>query len=630
MPDATVSLCMIARNEEDVIARCLQSVRGAADETIVLDTGSSDRTASIARGEGAAVYSFEWKRHFAEARNAAIAYAQGDWILVLDADERLEDGQALMLRRYIADNPEADGFFVRIVNYFGSEERQGGSSVSSSLRLFRNRPGYRYEGRIHEQIVQPILVANPHAKLLYSKLTLLHGGYLSEVVQRKGKVRRNIELLEQELQTTDQVAFHRYNLGVEYMRVGEIGLALEQFRLSRSSMDWTKASFGHVVVLREINCLQALGRWDEALERSVAASSALADYPDLHLNRARIHHRLQQWDEAAVALRRALDIGEAPPKYTSVSGSGTYAACFHMGKTCEMAGRYEEAAAWYAESLKWKPTLLPPFLRLIGLLARRHDADGITERMDRLFKLESPQTWWSIAESYYRLGLYEQTARVLRERALPKEMAEERELLLIRCRLLTAERIAASALPPLGKAASGRLARQRTMARRRWYEALAANDERRAALWLRRLEAHLPASETPAASGTPDEQYVLLFAIYLYAMDERGAPPHPPISAGASYDAVWSELYFLYMLAVRRKLFALQARIRTFWRQTIAAMPDPEQRLKGMYEWIKTVHVRICQLIQSDEALTAYGKLWDDVRPKLLTLIDDVMMEETM
>ncbi|WP_167859272.1 glycosyltransferase [Paenibacillus cymbidii] len=630
MPEAAVSLCMIARNEEAVIARCLQSVRGAVDETIVLDTGSSDRTAIVAREEGAVVYSYEWQQHFADARNAAIAYARGEWILVLDADERLEDGQARMLRQCIADNPEADGFFVRIVNYFGSEDRQGGASVSSSLRLFRNKTGYRYEGRIHEQIVRPILAVSPHARLLYSELTLLHGGYLSEVVQRKGKVKRNTELLELELQTTDQVAFHRYNLGVEYMRAGDIGPALEQFRLSRESMDWTQASFGHVVVLREINCLQALGRWDEALEMSVAAAAVLTDYPDLHLNQARIHQHLQMWEEAEASLRRALDIGESPPQYTSVSGSGTYAACFHMGKTCEMLERYDEAAAWYAKSLKWKPTLLPPFLRLIGLLARRHEADGITERLERLFTLESPQTWWSIALSSYQLGLYGQTIRVLRERKMPKDKAEERELLLNRCRLLTAERVAASSLPPPREAAPKRLARQRTMARRSWYEAIAANDERRAAGALRQLEALLPAPEKPAASGTTDETYVLLYAVYLFAMEEQGARPHPPVVAGATYDAVWSELYFLYMLAVKRKLFALQARVRTFWRQTIAAMPDPAQRLRGMYEWIKTVHVRIYQLIQPDEELTAYGKLWDDARPKLLTLIDDMMMEETL
>ncbi len=84
-----VSLCMIAKDEQEHISGCLESVRGLVDEIIVVDTGSADRTKETARSCGAKVFSFPWTGNFAEARNESLRHATGDWIIFLDADERL-------------------------------------------------------------------------------------------------------------------------------------------------------------------------------------------------------------------------------------------------------------------------------------------------------------------------------------------------------------------------------------------------------------------------------------------------------------------------------------------------------------------------------------------------------------
>ena len=84
-----LSVCMIVKNEERFLGQCLASVKDIADELIVIDTGSTDRTVEIAREHGAQVGHFEWCNDFAAARNASIAAATGDWILFLDADEEL-------------------------------------------------------------------------------------------------------------------------------------------------------------------------------------------------------------------------------------------------------------------------------------------------------------------------------------------------------------------------------------------------------------------------------------------------------------------------------------------------------------------------------------------------------------
>ncbi|MEW9700326.1 glycosyltransferase [Paenibacillus sp. SI8] len=625
-----ISLCMIVKNEQDVIARCLQSVKEAADEWIVIDTGSTDRTIDIARSEGASIHIRPWRHDFAAARNESIDLATGEWILVLDADESLEEGQGKQLRQIVENAPDTEGFFVRIVNYIGSEtNNSGASSISSSLRLFRNKPAYRYVGRIHEQIVQPILSANPSAQLLYSNIQLNHGGYLPEIVQKKNKIKRNMELLQQELAYTDNESFHRYNLGVEYMRVGDYAKALEQFRLSRTVVDWRMTSFGHVVILRETNCLQALGLWEDAIELCSEASDALLDFPDLFLTIGRIHYHQRQWEQAETAFRRAIDIGEAPPQYTSASGAGTYSPSFHLGKTREQLEDYEGAINWYANALKFNSNLLSPFLRLISLLARLYDAKGITEKIETLFHLESPRTWWSIALSYYQLGLYEQAADILENKQLPLEKQDDRLLLLMRCGFLG---------PSILMAKESRIAAPRSQTNRKaFYTALSRNDDQTAIRCLRRMEKELKRKQrqkslqqSPLEAAQESEaSRELILHLHAHLLNEKklDIPLHLPASA---YSALWSELYFLYMLASKEHLFALQAQLQAFWRQILNLLPDPVQRLKGHYELIKTVHVRIYQLFQKEDDNFAYTALWNDVRPRLMTLIDDLFMEEVI
>jgi tetratricopeptide (TPR) repeat protein len=622
---------MIVKNEEEVIGRCLQSVNEAADECIVVDTGSTDRTVEIARQAGAQVCHREWQNDFAAARNESIALAKGKWILVLDADEVLEDGHGPMIRQLVTSNPQADGFFVKIANYTGTQAKPVGSSISSSLRLFRNKPGYRYAGRIHEQIVQPIITANPAALLLFSDIRLNHGGYLPEVVQKKNKVQRNMELLHQELEHTDNESFHRYNLGVEYMRMGDNKQALEQFRRSRSIVDWRKSSFGHVVVLREVNCLQALGQWEEAAAVCGSAAETLGDFPDLFLTLGRIRYHLKQWEAAEAAFYQALEIGVAPPKYTSSSGAGTYTASFHLGKTKEQLQDYEGAVSCYANALKFNPGLLAPFLRLIGLLARSHPLghapDGITHKLEQLFTLESPNTWWSIALSYYQLGLYREAAAILRSRPLPEDKGSDGQLLLLRCRLL-----AENGDSKLGNGDTPPLPRQLQF-RRSFYQAVARNEDQAAFRFLSRMELEYrhnrqkaAASPSPAEAADPDGQIMLsLHRCLALGLPQQNIPLNLPPEA---YSPLWSELHFLYMLAAKEHLFALQALLQAYWRQLLNTLPDPLQRLKGRCELIKTTHVRIYQLFREEKGHQEYNALWNDVLPRLMTLIDDILMEE--
>ena len=147
----TLSVVTITLNEEANIGRVLERVR-RADERIVLDCGSTDRTLEIARSFGAKTFTEPWKGYSAQ-KNSAIEKASGDWILSLDADEAIEPELMDEIRRVIEQNPPVDGFYMPRKNYFlGRWIRHGGFYPDRKLRLFRRGRGRFGERPVHEVI----------------------------------------------------------------------------------------------------------------------------------------------------------------------------------------------------------------------------------------------------------------------------------------------------------------------------------------------------------------------------------------------------------------------------------------------------------------------------------------------
>src|SRR5208282_6889122 len=142
-----LSLCMIVRNEEPLLPGCLESVRGVVDEIVAVDTGSSDATPEIVRTHGGLLLRHTWRDDFSAARNVSLDGATGDWILCMDADERLRPEEHGRLRRLIERSASEDAFLVPI-----RSETPTGVQLTRGHRLFRNRKGIRFSGRIHEQI----------------------------------------------------------------------------------------------------------------------------------------------------------------------------------------------------------------------------------------------------------------------------------------------------------------------------------------------------------------------------------------------------------------------------------------------------------------------------------------------
>jgi glycosyltransferase involved in cell wall biosynthesis len=227
VPRATpqLSVCVIARNEEKFLARCLASVRGLAHQIVVVDTGSTDRTVEIAREHGAEVHAFAWCDDFSAARNAAHEHATGDWVLILDADEELApDSREQLLAEMRARDVMA--YRIRIVN--AGEEQEGCCYVP---RLFRNAPGLHFVGRVHEQIFSSVEACRKDwgLKNALGKTTLIHYGYDKAVIKDRGKVERNLRLLARAIAETPNEPSLLMNYGLDLVNSGQTEAGLEKY-----------------------------------------------------------------------------------------------------------------------------------------------------------------------------------------------------------------------------------------------------------------------------------------------------------------------------------------------------------------------------------------------------------------
>jgi predicted Zn-dependent protease len=222
-----LSLCMIVRDEEADLARCLASARGAVDEIVVLDTGSRDRSAAIAREHGARVASFAWCDDFAAARNASLALAGGDWILVLDADEELPAATRAALGPTLAATM-AQGLTVTMRNLSPPGELVAFEDAPVT-RLFARRAEHRFEGRIHEQVAPSITRAG--GRVEPSGLLVIHHGYARAHAQGGGsRAARNLALLEQLVRAHPGDAYAWFQLGSTKQALGADADAVDAFQ----------------------------------------------------------------------------------------------------------------------------------------------------------------------------------------------------------------------------------------------------------------------------------------------------------------------------------------------------------------------------------------------------------------
>ena len=247
----SVSLCMIVKNEEDVLERCLESAAELVDEIIIVDTGSTDRTKEIAARFTGQIYDFPWRDDFAAARNESFSHASMDYCLWLDADDvLLEADRAAFLTLKETLDPAVS---VVMAPYHTGFDDSGRVTFSYYReRLIKNRAGMRWEGAVHEAVA-------PAGQILYGDFAVTHRK------TRPGDPDRNLRIYEAQLaagKTLDPRQQFYYGRELYYHQRYEEALAVLEDFLSEGR-GWLENNIDACCLCAY--CQDALGRDEAAL-----------------------------------------------------------------------------------------------------------------------------------------------------------------------------------------------------------------------------------------------------------------------------------------------------------------------------------------------------------------------------
>ncbi len=283
----SLSVCMIVKNESELLPRCLTSLRDIADEIVLVDTGSTDGTGDIAREFDCRIVDFLWTGDFAAARNESIQHAGKTWILIVDADEELPAGAVDEIRRIMRRN-DVDIVSLTVVNK--SLETGRVSSVLPSIRLFRSKLGLRYEGIVHNRLIIP-----ENAEVVRTAIELYHYGYDLPEDKLRAKQARSRQLLENQLQQNPDDVFANFNMA--QLLMGLHGMADEGICLAivdhakRVIANHDPSQTGHagyylMAHYQMATALTSLRRYDEAEAVCRTALEHKSDYLDIILTLA--------------------------------------------------------------------------------------------------------------------------------------------------------------------------------------------------------------------------------------------------------------------------------------------------------------------------------------------------------
>lgn len=364
-----LSLCLIVKNEEQHLAQCLNSVKSIADEIILVDTGSSDRTVNIAKGiakniakniakkHQTKIFHFQWCDDFSKARNFAISKAKGQWILMIDADEVLEQEAIAALQTVMAQDD------CLAANILRTESGINQAPYSYVMRLFRNHPEVRFWGYYHESIDQSITklqAREPHWRLLDIDVPVLHHcGYTAQEIDRKQKYEFAKRLMTKHLDAFPDDIYMHSKLGALYINAATVHNGAEDadhlslgLQLLQRGLSLTENRENHHVLTR-FELLFHLGLayehgGDSLLAQDVYLQAIALNISDLvklpaYMNLGGIYQEKHQ-PEAIAYFAKVIEIA---PDYAQ--------GHFNYGAALKTAGRFTEAIASYERAIALQP-----------------------------------------------------------------------------------------------------------------------------------------------------------------------------------------------------------------------------------------------------------------------------------
>jgi glycosyltransferase involved in cell wall biosynthesis len=290
-----LSIAMIVKNEEKNIERCLKALEVLGGkinyEIVIVDTGSEDNTIDIVKKYTQRVYEHKWNNNFAEMRNISIKYCKGDWILILDADEVLEEAKDIIEFFKGGIYKKYNCATVKLKNILSADEDN--YLIGSLVRIFKNGKDFFYEGRVHEQpkIFAPVAITN---------ISFLHYGYSRadyEVMEYKYK--RNIELLLKDLKEGKDLIYTYFQLAQTYEMANKVKQGLDAIKTAFNLVVQNKDKKGYLYVYHFYGrTLFAKNNYEKAIEICEEAIKYSNEHLDFYYILSRSYASLNKYEEA--------------------------------------------------------------------------------------------------------------------------------------------------------------------------------------------------------------------------------------------------------------------------------------------------------------------------------------------
>lgn len=341
-----ITLCMIVKDEEKYIRTCLENAFSLADEAVIVDTGSTDRTKEIIRefGNKVTLIESEWEQDFAKMRNIALEKATGEWILRLDADEKLICNAKKL--RDILINEEHEGYRVKFANILENNQILYSENI---IMLFKNNK-YKYFGAVHEQLY---IDSGKVSILNEDTAHVMHYGYLDESIKSKNKIERNMKILKNQLIKKPKNPYINYQIGATYFNDKKYKEALTYF------LECDKLSKGkdlgdyHFEMFKYIaGCLYELKKYYECINfvNKLIAKDFLYKYTDLHFTKAHCYLSIGEYKEAVEVFKECISVGECK-NFVSDRGKGSYLPKLMIARIYAKLNNINEAVKWYVEGV---------------------------------------------------------------------------------------------------------------------------------------------------------------------------------------------------------------------------------------------------------------------------------------
>lgn len=350
---SALSICLIVKNEEKNIAKCLRSLSPLQSEVVVVDTGSEDRTLEIARSFTDQVFSFPWNDDFSAARNYAAAHASNNLILAVDCDEFLIEANIPDLFSAAAAHPEGIGMIERISPFPQNEQQQ---TMRERIGRLYDRRLFRYSGTIHESVTSVNAERDPSGygedTLPYFEipLTFFHGGY-EEPDLRLRKAERDLRMLQADLAKNGPNPYNCFQIGKCYVVMNNHAMAANYFDQGLS-MD-VNPSLVYVQEMVESYgyCLLELRQYQKALQLANVYDE-FAKRADFCFLMGLIYMNNALFPEAIGEFEKATTM-----KTYSIEGVNSYSAWYNIGVIHEVLGNTKEAVSYYRKCGAYAPAL---------------------------------------------------------------------------------------------------------------------------------------------------------------------------------------------------------------------------------------------------------------------------------